>query len=349
MNSWKALAAGVLLFVPAHRIAAQQAVTVSGHVTAEGGPVPNAHVRILSLKIDRVTDTDGYYSFIVQSSSVRGQTVRMSVVVSDRRVHYAPSSADVKLEGLPISKDFDLKVTSGERPPIEAEPSEGGRRGGSQAGANGQSTDTLMLGDLAGAVDLPSALVGRFAGLSVLTPNVLGGSPSAIYRGPRSVLGTSQPLVVLDGIPLDNTSFSSSAQRFGQGGFDYGSTLGDLDLSTIASVQFLTGPQAAARFGGRAANGVLVITSKDGVDGPGFAISAGQQITSETPGRLPVFQNQYGQGLDGKFQFFDGKGAGVNDAVDQNWGPLLDGRPLAQASLTESGLADVRLWTAHPS
>ena len=52
----------------------------------------------------------------------------------------------------------------------------------------------------------------------------------------------------LDGVPLDNTVFASSAQRFGLGGFDYGSPLGDLDLSTIASINFLSGPQAAARY-----------------------------------------------------------------------------------------------------
>ncbi|HTR78701.1 MAG TPA: hypothetical protein VMH39_11345, partial [Gemmatimonadaceae bacterium] len=80
----------------------------------------------------------------------------------------------------------------------------------------------------------------------------------------------------------------------------------------------------------------------------GLEIFATHQTTSGTPLRLPSFQNLYGQGLDGQFEFFDGRGGGVNDGVDQSWGPVMDGRPLAQASLTQAGQGDVRYWQPHP-
>ncbi len=341
----------VSLLIAAPALSAQQAVTVSGHVTAAGAPLVGAHVRIADLKppIERVTDDAGHYSLIVPSASVHGQTVRMSVTMSDRRIRYAPATADLQLLGVPVVQDFDLKILSGNQPAVPVADTltslQGRPHGPITAAA---AVDTLTLVDVPGAVDVFSAMAGRYPNLGITQPGVLGGSSSAIFRGPRSILGSSQPLVVVDGLPVENEVFTSTAQRYGLGGFDYGSPLQDLDLSTLATARFLTGPEASARFGGRAANGVLLLTTKDGVGGPAFAITAHQQITSETPGRLPEFQNQYGQGLNGKFSFFDGKGGGVNDAVDQSWGPPLDNRPIAQASLTEPGRGDVRLWQPHP-
>jgi TonB-dependent SusC/RagA subfamily outer membrane receptor len=95
----------------------------------------------------------------------------------------------------------------------------------------------------------------------------------------------------------------------------------------------LRGP-AAAIWGGRAANGVILITTRGGRGLSGFEVSASQNASSESPLRLPAFQNAYGQGLNGQFSFFDGLGGGTNDGVAQNWGPALQGQALTQASLT---------------
>src|SRR5262249_45926868 len=159
--------------------------------------------------------------------------------------------------------------------------------------------------------------------------------------GPRSILGSNQPLFVVDGLPIDNTVFASSAARFGSGGFDYGSPVADLDLSDVASIVVLSPAEASAAFGSRGANGVIVVSTKNGSEGSRFAISARAQTLNASYLRLPSFQNQYGQGLDGKFQFFNGRGGGVNDAVDQSWGPALDGRAVSQASYTEASRPDV--------
>jgi hypothetical protein len=329
-------------------LAAQEAVTVSGHVLTGGGPLQGAHVRIDVMKIDRATDVTGYYSFVIPAANVRGQTVRVTASFSERRAQYFPKSADIALTGGSINQDFDL-VPSGGRA-IARTPADTTRtRSGVRIPAATFATDTIPFAEVAGATDLPSALAGRFAGLSVTSASALGGSTALTYRGPRSLLGSSQPLFVVDGIPVDNTVFASSAQRYGSGGFDYGSALQALNLDDVASVRWITGPEAAASYGGRGANGVMVVTTKDGGSSPGLAIGASQQITWEQPSRLPSLQNSYGQGLNGKFEFFDGRGGGVNDAVDQNWGPPLDGRPLAQASYIDPHQPDVRLWNAQPN
>ncbi len=109
----------------------------------------------------------------------------------------------------------------------------------------------------------------------------------------------------------------------------------------------LRGP-AAAIWGGRAANGVILITTRGGRGLSGFEVSASQNASSESPLRLPAFQNAYGQGLNGQFAFFDGMGGGTNDGVAQNWGPPLQGQALAQASLTVPQLGDVRPWLPRP-
>jgi TonB-dependent SusC/RagA subfamily outer membrane receptor len=208
--------------------------------------------------------------------------------------------------------------------------------------------DSGAIGELPGPVDLPSALAGRVVGLWVTTPATVGGSAPVVFRGPRSIVGTNQPLWVVDGVPIDDSNITTSAQRFGFGGFDYGSGAQDLNLGDVALVQMLSGAEGSALYGGRAANGVILVTTKKGEGLNGFVVAVSQLVSAESPLRLPSFQNVYGQGLDGAYAFFNGKGAGVNDSVTQSWGPALNGQPIPQASLTEPGRADVRQWLARP-
>lgn len=337
--------ATALLVAPAMCVAQQAAVTVSGHVSANGGPVSGAHVRVDGLPIDRITDSDGRFSFVVPSANVHGQSVRVTASMSDRNVRYVPQTKVIRLVGGEITLDFELFLIGDKRAPQQVVDSV---RAAASAANPPVSWDTLGLADEAGAVDLPRALAGRYAGLSVTSSSTLGGSSSLVSRGPRSLLGSSQPLFVVNGVVRDNTVYTSPAQRFGAGGFDFGSPVQDINLNDIRSLNFLSGPEAAALFGGRASNGVVLVTTRDGMESRGFGVSASEQITSLGVPRLPAFQNQYGQGLDGKFDFLNGRGGGINDGVDQSWGPALDGSPRTQASYKDPGQPDVRFWSAHP-
>jgi len=325
---------------------AQDVVTISGHVSSNNFPLQNASVRIDEFKVGGTTDSDGRYSFIVPSSRVRGQKAALVA----RHARYASKSVDILLAGGALVQDFELQ-------PIGTA---GSRAGASVASAEPTTLPTIApsiaalwprrivdssdFEEAAGPYGLPAALAGRVAGLVVTSSSTFGGSSSLVMRGSRSVVGTSQPLIVVDGTPIDNSVLTTSAQQFGFGGFDYATAVEDLNIGDIATVEAITGPAAAALYGGRAANGVLVITTRTGQALNDYHISASQQVTFESPLRLPSYQNTYGQGLGGKFSFFNGKGGGVNDGAAESWGPALQGQPIAQASLFEPALGDVRPW-----
>jgi TonB-dependent SusC/RagA subfamily outer membrane receptor len=335
-------------------LAAQEAVTVTGHVSANNHPIQGATVRIQELNLGGSTDAEGRYSFIVPSSRVRGQTVTLTA----RYVRYSPASVRITLVGGSLAQDFTL-VPPGERQPQVASQPQAAPPTHEASPVSGPpapmtvaivqpTLDSTAFDEIAGPVDLAGALAGRVVGLHVTSATTLGGSEPVVLRGYRSILGTNQPLFVVDGIPVENSSIVMPGQPFGLGGFDYGNPIEDLNPADVASVRVLRGPEAAAFYGGRGANGVVEVSTKAGRGLIGFEVSANQQVTFESKIRLPKLQNSYGQGLGGQFAFFNGTGGGTNDAVAENWGPALSGQPIAQASLTEPKRADVRPWLAHP-
>lgn len=176
--------------------------------------------------------------------------------------------------------------------------------------------------------NLVNALKGNVAGVQVTNAGPPGGSARIVIRGASSITGDNQPLFIVDGIPVGNQSPALD----GFGGIDYGNAVQDIAASDVASVSVLKGPNAAALYGSRAANGAVVITTKSGggVESQGLGITATTSVMFDQPLRLPNYQNLYGQGVNGEFQFVDGAGAGVWDFVDESWGPRLDGRPIDQ-------------------
>jgi hypothetical protein len=344
----KAFAAVTLLVAASATIRAQQPMTVAGYVTSRGAPLAGARVRVDELALERQTDASGRYSFVIPSMAVRGQTVHVSASKQDRRTRFIPKASAITLAGGALALDFDLAVAA-EGQVIPALPGAAPAKPTTMAAVSRAEGDSVDLSGTPGAVDIASALAGRIPGLLVIPATSPGGSALLVYRGPRALLTPSQPLFVLDGLPLDNTVYASAAQRFGVGGFDYGSALAEVDLHEIATIRLVAGAEASRRFGGRGANGVIEMTTRNGAADAPFGVSATYQQTGGDVGRLPDFQNRFGQGLKGAFSFFDGKGGGTNDATDQSWGPALDGRPLAQASYTEAARPEIRLWSARPN
>lgn len=183
-----------------------------------------------------------------------------------------------------------------------------------------------------------NALSGKVAGVQVVNSSGAVGSSSRItLRGNNSLTGDNQPLFVVDGIPIDNRSNDNS----GYGGVDYGNAAADINPNDIASVSVLKGANAAALYGYRAANGVILITTKSGKGAKGLGVTIDHSTTFETPLRLPDYQNEYGQGLNGEFEYVDGAGGGVMDGVDESWGPRLDG------SIKNQFFGEGP-WEAHP-
>jgi hypothetical protein len=333
----------VALLLGVRALGAQQPMTVSGHVTSGNAPVVGARVRVEELQIERTTDASGRYSFLISAGSVRGQTVRLVASMSDRRVRYVPKSALITLVGQPVTQDFVLELASSASPVASTDTTARARATADLIPAAG---NTFEVGD---APDIGSALAARVPNLLVSPPSTAGGAGLLTYRGGRAILSPSQPLYVVDGIPVSSTVYSSLAQRLGLGGYDYGHPVSDFDLADVATAQFLAGPEAVARYGGRGANGVVVLTTKTGEAGNRFSVFGGAQRSAESAFRLPSLQNQYGQGMNGKYEFFDGRGGGINENVAENWGPALDGRAVAQPSYTDAARPDVRVWRARPN
>jgi TonB-linked SusC/RagA family outer membrane protein len=169
-------------------------------------------------------------------------------------------------------------------------------------------------------------LAGRVAGVTVSQGATGVGSSTRISIRGEASFTNNNPLFIVDGIPINNSSIinfsNESASGFQE--IDFGNGGMDLNADDIASVSVLKGPAAAALYGTRAANGVILITTKTGKEHPGMLVNFSSTTFIERPFQLPQFQNSYGQGNSGQFEFVDGLGGGVNDNITYSWGPQLD-------------------------
>lgn len=143
-----------------------------------------------------------------------------------------------------------------------------------------------------------NSLAGKIAGVQVTRPSSgVGGSSRVTIRGVRSLTGNNQPLYVVDNIPVDNQNIDAAGRW---GGIDYGDGTGDLNPDDIESMSVLKGPNAAALYGARAANGVILITTKKGQKNNGIGIEYNGNATFDNALVLPAVQNEYGAGRGGK-------------------------------------------------
>lgn len=171
--------------------------------------------------------------------------------------------------------------------------------------------------------NIAAQLSGKVAGLNVTTNSNFGGSANLVIRGVKSV-GGSNPLIVIDGSPIDN----SSTYGFST---DYGNALSDINQEDIESINVLKGAAASALYGDRALNGVIVITTKNGKgadDGSwGVTWSTAVQTGFVDKSTFPKYQDKYGGGYDMSFYTEDPNADGhyyANFAEDASWGPKFD-------------------------
>ncbi|WP_289659124.1 SusC/RagA family TonB-linked outer membrane protein [Flavobacterium panacagri] len=192
----------------------------------------------------------------------------------------------------------------------------------------GYTTQALKNKDIAETkeTNFLNSLSGKLAGVRITNSQGDMGSSRIIIRGETSIAGNNQPLFVVDGVPVDNSQLGS----VGGATRDFKNAIADLNPNDIETLTVLKGPNAAALYGSRAAHGVVLITTKSGKSQKGLGITFNSGITISQVATLPSFQNSYGQGSNGRFSFVDGKGGGVNDGVDESWGPRMDGRLIPQ-------------------
>lgn len=296
-----------------------QEFVIKGRVTdATGLELPGVTVQIKgNLRTGTLTNEDGYYSISAQKNetlvfSFLGFETHEAKVLTNTSINVVLKEKATELDEVVITS---LNI-----------PREKKALGYAVQGVSGEALETRPTNAL-------SALSGKIAGLQVISSGGnMGGSSRVTLRGINSITGNNQPLYIIDGVPLDNTDMNTSATINGSAGKDVGSTIQDINPDDIADISVLKGPSAAALYGTRAANGVILITTKKG-DGRDdrIDIQVNTGIEFEKVVRLPERQKLYGGGYSTTFQkaTIDGKEYNIVDyAADESWGPKLDGTPV---------------------
>ncbi len=174
-------------------------------------------------------------------------------------------------------------------------------------------------------INLANSLAGKVAGVNV--SNIASGpagSSRVIIRGNVSLGGNNQPLYVVDGVPMDNSGFGQAGLW---GGSDEGDGTSSINPDDIENISVLKGANAAALYGSRASNGVILITTKSGKDRPGIGVDFNSNFVFEDMFDLFDLQTQYGQGSQGRVPT---TGAEAFDFSTGDWGGRLDGSLVPQ-------------------
>ena len=292
------LQCGFLAVLPT--VLAAQEATISGRVTGQGAGLAAATVTLGDLGLGALTREDGRYVILVPS----GRVTRQSVVISARRVGYKPLSTRITIVSGNITQDFAL----------ESNPLQLGEVVITGAGT---ATEVEKLGNVRNNVsselivksnesNLVNALAGKAPNVQVSSSAGDPGASSSIHiRGLRTLNGTAEPLFIVDGVAVDNSSFSTSNFNpiDSPGGETEGTSqpnrISDFNPSDIENVEILKGAAAAAIYGARAANGVILITTKRGKAGQ-TAYGFRSSISNDDVTRTYPLQTSYGQGLGNK-------------------------------------------------
>ena len=336
--------AGVALGL-APAVAYAQGTNISGQVTGTGGaPIVGASVSVPTLRVGGFTDDQGQYNFTVPASA-NGTTV----TVTARRLGFTPSSAQVVVSGAPVVQNFSLSAAATQLQGVVV-TALGLTREKSRLGTAQQQINTQELNQTR-AQNIVQQIEGKVSGVAITSPGTQGGSTNIIIRGQNSITGNNQPLFIVDGVAVSNANRGGAPFVGTTTNFDYGNALNDINPDDIETLSVLKGPNAAALYGSRAANGVILITTRKGGNSGGkMRTEINTNLTFENPAILPEFQNLYGQGSGGEFEWVDGNYGGVNDGVDESWGPRLDGRLICQFTSPGAGTANCQAtpWVAHP-
>lgn len=286
-------------------IEAKAQVVVSGKVidASENEPLPGVTVLVEGTSNGTITDSDGNYKIEVSGN----QKLFFSFVGYESQTIPVNSQSVIDVALMPdITQLSEVVITA---LGVEREKK---ALGYSITEVDGEEVSTVK------ETNVVNSLAGKVAGI-VVSPNTFGpgSSTRVILRGNNSLTGNNQPLYVVDGVPMDNAGFGSSNSDVGNeySRADYGNGIADINPDDIASISVLKGPNAAALYGSRASNGVILITTKKGGDRKGLGVSFSSSVMFDKPLVLPEFQNEYGQGSQGDADLTSGS----------SWGAPLDG------------------------
>ena len=273
----------VCLFLPLTQAHAQTSV-VSGTVTDEdGGPLPGVNVVEKGTANGAVTDANGEYNLnLTGSNAVLVFTFigleTMEIPVAGRTLVDVQMLPDVRQLSEVVVTALGIERDRNELPYA------------AQQVTSEQVTQSRNN-------NFVNALSGKVAGLDIKANNNLGGSTNVIIRGYKSITGNNQALFVIDGIPVSNANTNTAAQRTGRVGTDFGNAAADINPDNIESINVLKGAAATALYGSRAANGVIMITTKKGrKNSLDITINSGLTWGTIDKSTYARYQKEYGGG-----------------------------------------------------
>lgn len=246
--------------------------------------IPGASISILRTKEGTATDLSGNFSMKVQNMN---DTLNISFVGYDTQkiAIKGRTSFEIFLSE-DVTKIEEVVVTA-----LNINRSKS---------SLGYSISTINADDLNKAREnnVINNLSGKVAGLQISkSATGVDGSTRVILRGVASITGDNRPLIVVDGIPVD--AGHGGGGRWG--GTDSGDALSDINSEDIESMSILKGAGAAAAYGSRGANGVILITTKKGLFKKGLGVTVNSNYTLDSPLLYPDFQNEYGHGAFGTY------------------------------------------------
>ena len=284
-----------------------QAQIVTGNVTDENGiPLPGATVLVQGTNQGVSSDFDGNYSIEVS----QGQSLEFSFVGYSSQIIQVGAASQINVQLLPDNKLEEVVATAlGIKRNTKAV-------GYSVTQVEGDEINTVK------STNAINALQGKIAGVQI-SGNATGakGSTRVIIRGNSSLSGNNQPLYVVDGITINNSNLGSAGLW---GGADAGDGISALNPDEVQSVSVLKGGAAAALYGSRASNGVILITTKSGIGSEGLGVELSSSIQFDDIKNDPYDpQTRYGQGRDYSTN---------SDNIDTyaNWGIPLNGSSVEQ-------------------
>ena len=336
-------------------LAVAQVSKVTGVVTSseDGEPVIGASVLVEGTTTGSITDLEGKFTISNLPSDAKFLIVSY---VGMRTQKVAITSGTIAIELKPESEVMDEVVVTAMGISREKK-------------ALGYALQEVKADQItqAAPMNVATALSGKVAGVQITSQGgQIGASQNIVIRG-NSSFGNNAPLIVVDGVPIQNDNGTGS-------GINLGSGMNDINPEDIESISVLKGGSAAL-YGMRAGNGVILITTKSGKKDKGVRVSYDGSFTVDKIYNLPGLQNKYGQGYYGSefdweesgakasgmsyqdfaknygFSYYDGSGNGVNDNADESWGPRLDiGLMLPQYnSPIVNGVREATPWVSQPN
>ncbi|MFI5128418.1 MAG: SusC/RagA family TonB-linked outer membrane protein [Chitinophagales bacterium] len=307
------------LWYPNPGIAQNNPITIKGIVTNENSEaLMGVTVTVKGTRVSTTTDALGSYSILVADKRAVIVFSFVGLLTQEAQVK---NQAHINISLFPDSRELgDVVVTALN---IKKNPRS---LGYSIAQIDGSKVNTVQ------TPSLVNALSGKVAGVDVGNiANGVAGTKRVVIRGATSLTGDNNPLWVIDGVPINSSSLGGLATNTPEGGYDFGDGLTGINPDDIETISVLKGNAAAALYGSRAANGVILVTTKSGKSARGKTnVDFSTSLLIDKLIDLSNFQNVYGQSSINQANARELPTSADNAKGSDSWGHIMDGTPAPQ-------------------